>query len=74
MNFYIIYHFLRLRVFMTIQNIGWNIPLRTLSFTLQLNYNKERYLNQLLENYRFCRNSGNDAYRGGGGIILFLSF
>ena len=30
--------------------------------TIQLSYRELRYLEQVLENYRFCQNSGNGAY------------
>ena len=35
--------------------------------TLQLSYRELRYLKEVLENYRFYQNSGNDAYGMGWG-------
>ena len=41
--------------------------------TLQLSYEEERYLKQVLENYRFSQNTGNGVNGRGRGLILFAS-
>ena len=46
------------------------LSLRSPHLTLQLSYQEYGYLKQTLENYRFCRNSGNDTYGRGGSSSL----